>query len=51
MTSGNLAGLKKKLAQLERKYERAEGKPVVQARIMKTAAAIQKQIDRLEGDN
>ncbi len=44
----DLAGLKKKLATLERKYEKAEGKPIVQARIMKSAASVQDKIDRLE---
>jgi len=43
-----LEGLKKKLARLERKYEKAEGKPLVQARIMKSAAAVQDNIDKLE---
>jgi len=45
-----LEGLKKKLARLERKYEKAEGKPLVQARIMKSAASVQDQIDKLENN-
>jgi hypothetical protein len=32
--------LEKKLLRCEKKYEKAEGKPLVQARIMKTAASV-----------
>jgi hypothetical protein len=48
---GNLEGLKKKLARLERKYEAAEEKPLIQARILKSAESVQKEINRLEGNN
>jgi hypothetical protein len=48
--SGNeLEKLKKKLARLERKYDKAEGKPLVQARILKSAASVQSKIEAIEG--
>jgi hypothetical protein len=46
-----LAGLRSKLSRLEKKYDKADGKPIVQARILKSAEATQKQIDKIEGDN
>lgn len=42
-----LTKLKKKLARLEKKYDKAEGKKLVQARIMKSAEATIKKIDKL----
>lgn len=44
----SLEGLKKKLARLERKYEAAKG-PIERARIMKSAEATQKLIDKMGG--
>jgi hypothetical protein len=44
-----LYGLKKKLKQLERKYARAAGKHIMEARILKSAEAVQNKIDKLEG--
>ncbi len=46
VTTGALAGLKKKLKKLEKKYDKAEGKPLIQARIMKNAEATQAKIDK-----
>lgn len=43
-----LTKLKKKLERLERKYDKAEGKPLVQQRIMKSAESVQKKIEKLE---
>lgn len=43
-----LRKLKKKLERLERKYDKAEGKPLVPARILKSAEAVQKKIEQLE---
>lgn len=45
----DLEMLKRKFAKLDRKYEEAEGKPLVQKRILKSAAAVQKKIEELEG--
>lgn len=45
--NGTLKRLKRKLARLERKYEKTEGKPLIQARILKSAESVQKEIDRL----
>jgi phage shock protein A len=46
-----LEKLKKKLARLEKKYDKAEGKPLVQARILKSAESVQNKINELEGGN
>ena len=45
-----LKKLKKKLAKLEKKYDEAEGKFVIRARIMKSAESIQRRIDAIEGN-
>ena len=43
----DLVALKKILTRLEKKYDKAEGKPLIQARIMKKAEATQAKIDKL----
>jgi hypothetical protein len=43
----SLEGLKKKLARLERKYEKAG--PIERARLIKSAEATQKMIDKMGG--
>lgn len=48
-TGNELDKLKKKMERLEKKYDKAEGKPLVQSRIMKSAEAVQKKIKKLEG--
>ena len=39
--------LRKKLAKAERAYEKAEGKPIARARILRAAAAVDHKLDRI----
>lgn len=42
-----LKKLEKKMTKLEKKYDAAEGKPILQKRIMKSAMSTQKKIDKI----
>lgn len=50
-SSGNeLTKLMKKFARLEKKYDEAEGQPLVQARLMKSAKSVEKKIDKIKNN-
>ena len=40
-----LKKLLKKMAKLEKKFEQADGKPVLQARLLKQAASVEKKLE------
>lgn len=48
-TGDELDKLKKKMARLEKMFDKAKGKPLVQKRIMKSAESVTKKIKKLEG--
>jgi len=47
--NNTLFELKKKLKRLEKKYDKAKGKHLTEARILKSAEAVQNKIDKIEG--
>jgi hypothetical protein len=42
--------IKKTLAKLEKEFDRAEGQPLKQARILKKANVLERKIKQLEGE-
>jgi len=49
LKSRNLKKMLEKMRKIENKYEEAEGKPVLQARLMKSAETLEKRIEFLRG--
>ncbi len=49
LSMSKLKKLEKKLTKLEKRYDQAEGKTILQARIMKTAESTIKQIELIKG--